>query len=168
MELIDVLDTAGAPAGQRKPKSDVHRDGDWHRAVHVWIIRSDGRLLLQRRSVRKENNPGLWDVSAAGHISAGESAVESAIREVEEELGLRLEPAELRHVATLTESSVLNAGTYIDNEFHEIFVVYRDVDLRDLTLQESEVDEVKWVTVEEMKSFALVPHPEEYELLRRF
>jgi isopentenyl-diphosphate Delta-isomerase len=167
MELIDVLNTAGAPTGQKKPKSEVHRDGDWHRAVHVWIVGSDGRVLLQRRSVRKENNPGLWDVSAAGHISAGEGAVESAIREVEEELGLRLDPSELRHVTTLTDSSVLNDGRYIDNEFHEIFVVYRDVDLGELTLQETEVDEVALVTLDEMARYELVPHGEEYELLRR-
>ena len=63
------------PTGERKLKSEVHRDGDWHRSSHVWLLSPEGRLLLQRRSEAKVTWPGLWDVSAAGHISAGESAV---------------------------------------------------------------------------------------------
>jgi isopentenyl-diphosphate delta-isomerase len=74
MERIDVLTPDGRPTGVTKGKSEVHRDGDWHRAAHVWIVTPSGRILLQRRSVRKENYPGFWDVSAAGHLSAGESA----------------------------------------------------------------------------------------------
>ena len=165
MESIDVLDATGAFAGRIKSKPDVHRVGDWHRSVHVWIVAGDGRVLIQRRSPRKENHPGLWDVSAAGHISAGESPVESAIREVEEELGLRIEPRELQHVATLSESHVLNGGKYLDNEFHEIFVVRRDVDVTSLTLQATEVEDVALVTVEEMGGYEMVPHEEEYRLL---
>ncbi|HLJ74165.1 MAG TPA: NUDIX hydrolase, partial [Thermoanaerobaculia bacterium] len=68
IELIDVLKPDGLPTGERKPKAEIHRDGDWHRAAHIWIVSRDGRFLIQRRSPRKENNPGLWDVSAAGHL----------------------------------------------------------------------------------------------------
>lgn len=151
----------GKPAGVRKPKNEIHRDGDWHRAAHIWIIASDGRILLQRRSPRKENNPNLWDVSAAGHLSAGESAVEAAVRETYEELGLRIEARELKLVATLKESCVLNNGTYHDNEFHEIFVVRQDVDIASLRLDPEEVAEVKWVNaLRPDRTF--VPHDEEY------
>ena len=166
METIDVLRADGAPSGVVKTKPDVHRDGDWHRSVHVWIVARDGRVLIQQRSLRKENHPGLWDVSAAGHVSAGESPVESAVREVEEELGLRIEPRELQHVATIRESHVLNEGRYIDNEFHEVFIVRRDVDPASLKLQETEVDAVAMVTIEEMREYEMVAHPEEYALLR--
>ena len=168
-ELIDVLTSDGAPTGRRKPKSEIHRDGDWHRATHVWIVTPDDRILLQRRSVRKENNPGLWDVSAAGHISAGEDVLDSALREVHEELGLVLRRDELHHVATLRESCVLNQGTYFDNEFHEIFLVRRAIDLRELVLQPDEVDEVSLVTVDELdeRLSSMVPHAEEYALLMR-
>ncbi len=162
MELIDVLTPEGAPTGRAKPKPDVHRDGDWHRAAHVWIVTADGRLLLQRRSLRKENYPGLWDVSAAGHLSAGETARECAVRETFEELGLRIDTRELRFLGTVRESCVLNGGTYIDNEFHDVFIVRRDVDIALLALQDGEVDEVMLV-----REFPpdMVPHPEEYTLL---
>jgi len=164
IELIDVLTADGKPAGVRKPKSDVHRDGDWHRAAHIWIIASDGRFLLQRRSPRKENNPNLWDVSAAGHLSAGESAVDAAVRETWEELGLKIAPGELKFAATLKASCVLNDGTYHDNEFHEIFVVRRDVDIGSLRLDPEEVAEVKWVDrLRPDETF--VQHGEEYRLI---
>src|SRR5436190_14690654 len=165
MELIDVLTPDGKPTGVRKPKSEAHRDGDWHRAAHIWIIAGDGRILLQRRSPRKENNPNLWDVSAAGHLSAGESSVEAAVRETFEELGLKIAPEELKLIATMKESCVLNNGTYHDNELHDIFVVRRDVDVTSLRLDPEEVAEVKWVdTLRPDRSF--VPHGEEYRKIQ--
>jgi isopentenyldiphosphate isomerase len=165
MEMIDVLEADGSPAGRTKPKPDVHRDGDLHRSVHVWIITPDGSILVQLRAAVKENNPGLWDVSCAGHISAGESAIDAAIREAEEELGIALEADELRYIASLREHSVLNGGTYIDNEIHEIFIVRRDIDLSSLRLQPEEVDDVRLVTKEEFRLLELVPHEEEYALV---
>lgn len=164
MELIDVLTANGQPTGIRKPKPEIHRDGDWHRAVHVWIVAPDGRVLVQRRSLRKENNPGLWDVSAAGHLSAGESAIEAAVRETGEEIGLVLSRNELTHLATLPQSCVLNEGTYFDNEIHEIFLVRRDVDACSLKLDPEEVAEVKWVR-ELRPDDTFVPHGEEYALV---
>ncbi len=166
IELIDVLTANGQPTGIHKPKDAIHRDGDWHRAAHVWIVSSDKRILLQRRSLRKENNPGLWDVSAAGHLSAGESAIDAAVRETREELGLAIAPPDLKFLATLRESCVLNEGTYIDNEIHEIFLVQRDVDVASLTLDPEEVAEVKWVP-ELRPDGTFVPHGDEYALLRR-
>jgi isopentenyl-diphosphate delta-isomerase len=163
VELIDILTPEGAPTGVRKPKGEVHRDGDWHRAAHVWIVTPDGRLLLQRRSLRKENYPGLWDVSAAGHLSAGENAIECALRETFEELGLRIGADELQFLGTRRESCVLNGGTYIDNEIHEIFVVRRDVDLASLVLQDGEVDDA--MLVRALPAEGLVPHGEEYALI---
>jgi len=166
VELIDVLTPDGRPTGERKSKAAIHRDGDWHRAAHIWIVAPDGRILLQRRSLRKENNPGLWDVSAAGHLSAGESAIDAAIRETFEELGLTIAPDELKFIVTLRESCLLNNNTYYDNEFHEIFVVRRDVDIASLELDAEEVAEAKWVS-ELRPDDSYVPHEKEYSLLSR-
>jgi hypothetical protein len=57
----------------------VHADGDYHGAVHVWIyVESTGELLLQKRADRKDSWPGLWDISSAGHISAGDTSLITA------------------------------------------------------------------------------------------
>jgi len=165
-ELIDVLDDRGQPTGVVKSKAAAHRDGAWHRAAHVWIITPEGRVLFQRRSLRKENWPGWWDVSAAGHLSAGESASDAAVRETLEELGLRI--AEPRHIGTFRESCVLNGGAYVDNEIHEVFVVRQEVDIDRLVLQDGEVDEV--VLVDDFAAFVkrddVVPHHDEYGFIR--
>ncbi|HEY0372947.1 MAG TPA: NUDIX domain-containing protein [Thermoanaerobaculia bacterium] len=166
MELIDVLTPEGEPTGIIKPKPEVHRDGDWHRCSHVWIVASDGRLLLQRRAHAKENWPDLWDISVAGHVSAGESATEAAIREALEELGVVITPEDLVHIGTLRYSVQLRED-YIENEFHEVHLVRRDLDLSTLTLDPSEVAEVRWVPWQELKRYDRVPHEEEYALLRK-
>jgi isopentenyldiphosphate isomerase len=62
-----------------KPRGEVHRDGDYHRAVHVWIfVETTQQLLLQLRSDDKDSWPGQWDISSAGHISAGDTSLLSA------------------------------------------------------------------------------------------
>jgi isopentenyl-diphosphate delta-isomerase len=169
IEIVDVLDPVTGEAVGRKPKPDVHRDGDWHRAAHVWFVTPDGRILLQKRSVRKENHPGFWDVSCAGHVSAGETAMEAAIRECEEELGLRVEPAELLPVGITRESHIINDGRYIDREIHEVFLVRRPIDVGALRLQPEEVDDAKLVSAEELQEMIgrgeLVDHSHEYALL---
>jgi isopentenyl-diphosphate delta-isomerase len=110
MEYVDVLDSSGRPVGKMKPKSEVHRDGDWHGAAHLWILNREGQILIQRRSPTKENWPNLWDVSVAGHISAGEGPVEAALREAQEELGVTLVPGECSHLFTVAEYLSLNNG----------------------------------------------------------
>lgn len=166
-EWIDVLTPGGVPAGIVKPKPDVHRDGDWHRCAHVWIVASDGRLLLQRRALVKENWPGLWDISVAGHVSAGESAAGAAVRETFEEIGLRIAAEELVHIGTLRYSVRLRED-YIENEFHEVHVVRRDVDPASLTLDPLEVAEVRLVRPGDLEQYERVPHEDEYALLRTF
>jgi isopentenyldiphosphate isomerase len=96
-ELIDVFDDTGRPAGSVE-RGVAHRDGLWHRALHCWLVTGDGALLVQRRSADKAHWPGQLDISAAGHVLAGESWT-SALREAHEELGL-----------TLTDEHLIDAG----------------------------------------------------------
>src|SRR4029079_15272452 len=83
-ELLDVFDEEGRHAGVKR-RGDVHRDGDWHRAFHLWVVCADG-VLRQRRAADKASWPGYLDASAAGHLLAGE-AIADGLREAEEELG---------------------------------------------------------------------------------
>ena len=81
-EQIDVLNADGTSAGYSCGRSKVHAEGLWHRTVHIWAFDSNKRILFQLRSRVKENNPGLLDTSCAGHISAGDSSVNAAVREL--------------------------------------------------------------------------------------
>ena len=74
----------------RAPRSEVHRRGLKHRAVHVLVFNARGELFLQKRSLKKDCFPGVWDSSASGHIDPGESYDACAVRELGEELGLQV------------------------------------------------------------------------------
>ena len=127
MEYLDVLDEKGRRTGKSKPKPDVHRDGDWHRSVHIWFINSKGEILLQKRGKAMEAFPGYWDISAAGHVSAGQTPEEAAWREVKEEIGINLSENELNFLGEIIQREVLNNNTYISNEFANVYLVKKDL-----------------------------------------
>ena len=81
-EYFDILDENGNKTGKIKLRTEVHRDGDWHKAIHIWIINDKGDILLQRRSADKDSNPNMLDISCAGHLTAGDDSLNGAIREL--------------------------------------------------------------------------------------
>ncbi|KAJ8608001.1 hypothetical protein CTAYLR_008251 [Chrysophaeum taylorii] len=78
-----------------KERQLVHRDGDWHRSVEVWVYDEKGRFVVQRRSALKDTNPGMLDTSCAGHVTLDDSIEETAVRELREELGCRASASDL-------------------------------------------------------------------------
>ena len=125
-ELFDVVTADGAPTGVRKRRADVHRDGDWHRSIHVWIYGVDGEpfLLMNQRSLAKDTSPGLLDAPVAGHLGAGES-IADAFREMEEEIGIPADITRLVHVGTRPRAAEHTTPGVIDRELQEVFL-YRD------------------------------------------
>ncbi|HKR65608.1 MAG TPA: NUDIX domain-containing protein [Thermoanaerobaculia bacterium] len=165
-ERVDIVTPDGVLTGRAKAKDDVHRDGDWHRCAHLWLLTPDGRILVQRRALSKQSWPGMWDVSVAGHISAGESSRDAVLRETQEELGLTLAHDEPQWFGTVPFHATLRDGAYIENEIHDLFFVRREIDSASLRLDPLEVAEVALVTPDELENLDLVPHPAEYALLR--
>lgn len=88
-EIFDVVNERDEVIG-RRTRSEVHRLGLMHRAVHVLVFNAAGQVFLQKRSLTKDRQPGLWDSSASGHVDAGEAYDTSAVRELHEEIGLQL------------------------------------------------------------------------------
>jgi isopentenyl-diphosphate delta-isomerase type 1 len=86
-EYFDVVNERDEPIG-RALRQDVHARALWHRAVHILVFDSAGRIFLQKRSMKKDMSPGLWDSSCAGHVDAGEDYDSAAVRELGEELGI--------------------------------------------------------------------------------
>lgn len=147
-ELIDVLDEAGRPTGEVALKSEAHRLGLWHRCFHCWISGSDEEgeyLLVQRRAAGKDTWPGYLDVTAAGHLAAGEGPLDG-LREVEEELGLRVEPERLVPLGTRRVEHEIPAGR--DREFHDVFLLLDSTPPADLRLQVEEVEAVLRVALD--------------------
>lgn len=169
MEYLDVLDANGKPTGQKKSRADVHRDGDWHRSVHVWVMNAKQELLMQKRSATTDTSPNLWDISSAGHISSGGDPLSSAMKEMQEELGLTLVAENFENIGEVTQQK--RESTYWNREFNNVYLVRRDVDLAKLRLQKEEVTEVRWVHFKELEKLIdardpqFVPHEQEYKKL---
>lgn len=132
-ELFDLVDREGHPLGRAKPRALVHRDGDWHRSIHVWVwgmLAGRPHVVLQRRSPGKDTHPGRLDVAVTGHLRAGE-ALADALREAEEEIGLRLGPGDVAHLGRRRRMDRSQPGLR-DNEVQDVFAARAAAELRAL------------------------------------
>ena len=149
-DIFDVVNDDDEIIG-RELRSVVHARELLHRAVHVLVFNAAGQLFLQKRSMAKDNDPGLWDSSCSGHVDSGESYAVAAERELMEEIDLLVdEPMEeLFKIAA-------SAGTG-----WEFAVIYRTESEGPFTLCPEEIDEGRWFTPEEIDN-ALANEPEKF------
>ena len=84
MELLDILDEKGNKIGI-KERDEVHKDGDWHKVAFIFVVNDKGEIILQKRSKDKGSNPNKWTASASGHLAVGDTNIQGARRELEEE-----------------------------------------------------------------------------------
>ena len=170
IEYFDVLNEYGNKTGKTKLRSEVHWDGDWHKAVHIWIINDKGDILLQRRCPAKDSSPNMLDISSAGHLLAGEDSLTGAIRELKEELNIDVNPSELRFIKTIKKKSKYTSK-FINNELDDLYVLETTKSIDDMKYQEEEISEIFYVKYEEFKNMVknrqpdLSRHDEEYEIL---
>jgi isopentenyldiphosphate isomerase len=150
-EYLDIVDKQGNPKGETALKSEAHSKGLYHNTIHLWLFTAKGEILLQQRSHKKEIHPLLWDVSVAGHIDAGETFIEAALRETQEEIGLLLQPESLKKIGVKLHESSYNDNTIQDNEFHQIYIAELKVELNDLIPQDAEVEALKLVSFQEFE-----------------
>ncbi|MBT8267179.1 MAG: NUDIX domain-containing protein [Flavobacteriaceae bacterium] len=147
-ELIDIVTRDGLPTGKSIQKSIIHSKGHYHNTAHLWLYTKSGEILLQQRSSKKLICPLLWDVSVAGHVDAGESISDAALRETKEEIGLSLAKNDLLKIGVFECFQHYENG-FIDNEFHHTFIAELKVDLTDLKPEKNEVEDLKLVTLPE-------------------
>ena len=137
-ELIDILTPEGKSTGKTALKSEAHKNGWFHATAHIWFFTSDEKILLQKRALTKKVFPGIWDISVAGHIGAGEEILEGAKREVFEEIGLILENKDFIKIGTRIHQ-VNHENGIQDNEHHHVFIAELKTPISKLTMQPEEV-----------------------------
>ncbi|HXU77205.1 MAG TPA: NUDIX domain-containing protein [Methylomirabilota bacterium] len=138
-EIFDVVNERDEVIG-RETRREVHARGLMHRAVHVLVFNRAGQVFLQKRSLRKDRQPGLWDSSASGHLDSGEDYDACAVRELREEIGLRLAAAPQRLFK-------LPASAQTDQEH---VWVYRCEAEGPFELQAEEIERGDWFTPQEV------------------
>lgn len=140
MELWDLYDRNGNPMGRTVERGKRLRAGEHHLVVHVWIINSAGRVLIQRRSPRLRLMPNIW-AATGGSAIAGEDSLTAVCRELKEELGLVIPAEEFEYAGRLIRRSSLC----------DVWFVRRDAAVPDLRLQKEEVADARWVTLDQLR-----------------
>jgi len=137
-EYIDIVDEFNRVlrSGERE---QVHKDKLLHRAVHIFLFNMKGELFVQKRAMTKKEHPWKYDSSAAGHLDAGEGYDESAVRELEEELGIK---------APLKRLMIINACSEMDNEFVYFYVAMSDAAIK---MNEDEIEDGYFWSLDEIK-----------------
>lgn len=152
-EFLNIIDDNDRITNNSKPRSLVHRDGELHPTVHVWLIKRKDMgiyVLLQKRSHNKDIYPDLWDVSAAGHVRQGQEYGITAIRETHEELGLEIAREKLEFLGFRKNSHI--EENIRDNEMTAVFMCRENIDDSMINPSPVEVSETGWAEIDELLS----------------
>jgi len=144
-EVFDVVDEHDMVVGSA-PRSEIHRRHLRHRAIHIFWLRADGQLCLQRRSYAKDNCPGQVSTSCAGHVDSGEGYHGAAVRELREEIGLAVAPGDL------VEIDYAPCHEDLGHEFVRSYILRGDFRP---TLGRTEVDSILWRHPDELDAWML-------------
>lgn len=148
MEQLEILNNDGSGTGVYKDRKEVHRDGDLHASSHVWVVRDDTgggfSVLLQQRSPDKDAFPNCFDTSCAGHVARGDTYETTAVRELEEELGIKPGDGLIwlfdQHISWEAE---FHGRLFINNEIDRVYILkVKDIDLTQF--QKEEISGLCW------------------------
>ena len=139
-EILDVVDSEDRIIGKAS-RLQVHNKDLMHRSAHILVFNSIGSLFLQMRSMNKDESPGLWDSSAAGHVESGEDYLSCAKRELKEELSLS--SVKLDEVLSIPAQSMT---------FWEHVRVYKCVTDGNICINKNEISEGKYMKLSEISA----------------
>ena len=134
--------------GEIMDKEDAHNKNLLHNEVGIFIINDKNEILLQKRSTNKKMWPNTWDITAGGHVLAGEFGFQSILRECEEELGIKLNKNDITFIGAGISTNI--KGNIVNNHFNEYYVANKEIDETKLKLQEEEVSAIRWIDKEKI------------------
>ena len=140
MELVDIYNNKHELTGLKKGRKELER-GEYRLSCFVWIINDKNELLIQQRLATAKKCPNMLETCSGGAVS-GDTAKTGVLREIEEELGIKANEENLTYIG-----SFIRVLDYV-----EVFVLKENIDIKDISIQEDEVQDVKWVSIPEFES----------------
>ena len=144
MELLEYYDEKNEKKLGIAERSNIHKNNLWHREVGIWILNEQNELLIQRRSPNKKSNPNKLSITA-GHVDVNEREITAALREIKEEIGLDYNEDDLELIDIFKNEQ---EGNYC---FSYTYLVKTNAKIEDMIMQEDEVSELKYITIEEVE-----------------
>lgn len=139
MEIVDKLDNKKEYLNKVSERHEKI-EGEYRQSVHTWIMNSKGEFLIQKRTPNKKNFPNMWSQTGGG-VDSGETTLQAAIRECHEELGINIEKDEIEFMLSFKRKY----------DFVDVWLVKHDYDISTLVLQEDEVSDVRWASIDEIR-----------------
>lgn len=138
MELWDLFDSERKPLGRTHVRGEAFGEGEYYVWVEVWIQNSKGEFLIQKRHPNKKAG-NQWEFVGGGTL-AGETTLQSGVREIAEETGIKAKEHEFTFFATYQHK----------NYFGDLYLLRRDIDIKDIVLQPEESIDARWATEEDI------------------
>ncbi len=158
MEIVDVLDTRKEFTGQTADKHNIPT-GYYRQSVHIWIINNEGQLLLQQRLSTAHKFPNMWS-NTGGGVKAGETSLEGAVRELQEELGVTIKKEDLEFIASYKRIK----------DYADVWLLKKNINISDIVMNEEEVQNVKWASFKDFEEMIKKGHAvkSSYDYLKLF
>jgi isopentenyl-diphosphate delta-isomerase type 1 len=169
MQELNIIDENDHIVG-KDTRENIHKNGLLHREIHVWVYNQNGEILFQRRSKTKDTFPNLLDASVGGHVEIGDDYLTSAIKELEEETGIKAKTKDLIHIAKMRKTSNDEVTGTINNVIRKIYAYEFCGDARNLKLEKGKatslefwkIDRILHMDDKEKKEFIASVVDEEY------
>ncbi len=146
---LDIYDETGTTMIGTESYDTIHRQGLWHKGVHVFILTPDGKFVIQKRGPDVQTKPNILESSAGGHINTGHSAIETVIYELHEEIGITVTENEIEYVGAIIDQFTEQGGIIKNNEFDNIYIIRKDVKSEEIVIGKAEVSEVAFIDAQE-------------------
>ena len=150
-EHFDIVDENNNLLGKKKSRADVHRDGDWHREIHVFVLNKNNEFLCNKRSATKDFFPNHWDTVCGGHVDPGETYESAALRELKEEIGINANESDLIPLETVKYTEEFPEKHFKNHTFRRVFLYKAELKLHSLKAQKEEVSELKFFPIPVLK-----------------
>lgn len=134
MEYVDVYNRLRENMGYTKPRKEI-QDGEYRISAHIWIVNDKDEILVQKRSEQEDKFPGYW-AQTGGGVKAGMTSKDTVSEECKEELGITVDDKELYYIGSYART----------RDIVDVWMVTKNIDVESLTIDKSEVAEVKFVT----------------------
>lgn len=159
MELLEYFDEKNEKGLGTAERDYIHNNNMWHREIAVWVMNDNDELLLQRRSPNKKQGANKLSV-VAGHIEVKEKEISAALREVKEEIGLAFKESDLKLIDVYKNEKKNNYC------YSYTYLVKTNKKVEDMIMQETEVSELKFISINELEN-KIKNQDEELPLVKR-
>jgi isopentenyldiphosphate isomerase len=152
-ELLNIVDDDDEIIGE-ETRVDIHKNGYLHREIHVYFVTPNNEIIFQHRAKDKDTYPDLLDATVGGHVEIDHGYLETALKETEEETGMKLEESDLILINKIKKTSFDKITEKTNNVFNCRYVYFYKGDVRDLKIEAGKAVGFEVISIDKLLSLS--------------